>query len=69
MIRWWPNKIQNMILNNQFGTAGWTYNQIVALICRGTPTFVKGRSVVLINTANIKDNLWAKLLTTLEMKR
>jgi hypothetical protein len=45
MIRLYPNKSQKEELNKWFGTARWTYNQVVALL-RASPGDVSKYSVV-----------------------
>lgn len=47
-----------MVLNNWFGSAGWTCNHLVASIDEGTPSFVKNLWVKLINNAKFEDKPW-----------
>jgi hypothetical protein len=44
-IRWYPNKSQKEELNKWFGTARWTYNQVVASL-RASPRDVSQYAVV-----------------------
>jgi hypothetical protein len=57
-IRLYPNKSQRMILNNWFGTARWTYNQVVSSIRQRTPRIKKDLRAKLINNANFKNLPW-----------
>jgi hypothetical protein len=74
MIRLYPNKSQKEELNKWFGTARWTYNQVVASL-RASPRDVSKYAVVkalrkdFVNKKNFQINLRSqKSLTTLEMQ-
>jgi hypothetical protein len=74
MIRLYPNKSQKEELNKWFGTARWTYNQVVASL-RASPQDVSKYAVVkalrkdFVNKKKFQINLGSqKSLTTLEMQ-
>jgi hypothetical protein len=81
MIRLYPNKSQKEELNKWFGTARWTYNQVVASL-HASPQDVSQYAVVkelrkdfvnkknFNNEENFADKPWVtKTLTTLEKQR
>jgi hypothetical protein len=80
MIRLYPNKSQKEELNKWFGTARWTYNQVVASL-HASPQDVSQYAVVKElrkdfvnkknsnNEENVADKPWVtKPLMTLEMQ-
>jgi hypothetical protein len=57
------NKSQRIILNNWFGTAIWTYNEVVSSILQGTPRIKKDPRAKLINNANFENLPWVTKIT------
>ena len=60
-IRVYPTTVQRKILNEWFGTARWTYNQVVAAIRDGVPRNKKQLRAKCVNNVNFQEsNEWVK---------